>query len=144
MMARVEKKDMIIFEAKEKKHHISVFTDIDCTYCRKLHRELDRYLDEGIEVRYLMFPRAGKDSESYKKAIAVWCAKDRNKALTLAKANGELDMKTCEHPIDMHMGLANVLGLSGTPLIVTDYGEIMAGYIPAKKLAKLLNESERR
>lgn len=131
---------MIVFEPEKKKRTITVFTDIDCGYCRKLHSEIDQYLDEGIEVRYLMYPRAGKDSESYRKAVAVWCAEDRNKALTVAKNNGALEMKTCDNPVDEHMQLATTMGLRGTPLIVTDYGEMLPGYVPAKKLSEVLKQ----
>ena len=77
--------NMIIFSPKTKKHSMTVFTDIDCGYCRKLHAEIDQYLAKGIEVRYMMYPRAGKKSEAYNKAVAVWCSDDRLDALTKSK-----------------------------------------------------------
>lgn len=129
---------MIVFAAKQPKYTISVFTDIDCGYCRKLHSEIDQYLAEGITVRYLFFPRAGKDSESYRKAVSVWCAKDRNAALTRAKRDEALEHKECSNPVDAHMALANAMGANGTPMIVTEGGEIIPGYVPAKQLAKML------
>lgn len=130
--------NMIIFKPKETKHTVTVFTDIDCGYCRKLHSEMDSYLAEGITVQYLFFPRAGKGSESYDKAISVWCATDRNKALTAAKAGEKLDKKTCKNPVDDHIALAEIFGIQGTPLIVTEQGNILPGYLPAKKLAEEL------
>jgi thiol:disulfide interchange protein DsbC len=93
---------MIVFKPKIQKHFIYVFTDIDCGYCRKLHSQIEDYLREGIEVRYLFFPRAGKDSDSYHKAVTVWCAKDRNAALTSAKKGENLPQKSCKNPIDEH------------------------------------------
>ncbi|WP_455376041.1 disulfide isomerase DsbC N-terminal domain-containing protein, partial [Kaarinaea lacus] len=77
----------IIFSPKEgkAKYVITAFTDIDCGYCRKLHKEMKQYNDLGIEMRYVAFPRSGPKTESYYKAVAVWCAKDRNKAMTFAK-----------------------------------------------------------
>jgi thiol:disulfide interchange protein DsbC len=128
----------IIFKAQNPKYKVSVFTDIDCGYCRKLHSEIDQYLAEGITVQYLFFPRAGKGSNSYNKAVAVWCADNRNEALTSAKSGKEPDMKTCEHPVDKHMQLASEFGAQGTPMIVTEKGNVFPGYVPAKNLAQAL------
>jgi len=131
---------MIVFKPQEVKHVVTVFTDIDCGYCRKLHNEMDQYLDEGIKVRYLMFPRAGVGSESYKKAVAVWCAEDRNGALTDAKNGKAVEMKSCDNPIDQHMDLVRQLGARGTPFIVLEDGGTQPGYVPAKQLSRLLNQ----
>jgi thiol:disulfide interchange protein DsbC len=134
--------NMIIFKAKIKKYQVSVFTDIDCGYCRKLHSELDQYLAEGITVRYLFFPRAGKGSESYNKAVSVWCADDRNAALTAAKLGKNIENKQCKNPVDAHMALAEKFGVKGTPMIVTEKGTILPGYVPAKQLAQALASGE--
>lgn len=137
-LEKIGEQQMIVFKAPISKYTVSIFTDIDCGYCRKLHSEIDQYLAQGISVRYLFFPRAGKGSESYKKAIAVWCSADRNKALTLAKKGDALDGKTCENPIDKHMQLGEEFGMTGTPMIVTEKGNILPGYVPAAQLAKVL------
>jgi thiol:disulfide interchange protein DsbC len=131
--------NMIVFKPKIQKHYIYVFTDIDCGYCRKLHSQVEDYLREGIEVRYLFFPRAGKDSDSYHKAVTVWCAKDRNAALTRAKNGETFTPKTCKNPVDEHMALAQAFGANGTPMIVTDKGAVIPGYVPAKELVKELD-----
>ncbi len=131
---------MIVFKPKILKHIAYVFTDIDCGYCRKLHSEIDQYLGEGIEIRYLFFPRAGKDSDSYHKAVTVWCAKDRNAALTKAKNGENLARKHCDNPIDEHMALATAMGTNGTPMIVTEKGAILPGYVPAAQLTKVMDE----
>jgi thiol:disulfide interchange protein DsbC len=133
----VSEDKMIIFEPDKTKHTITVFTDIDCGYCRKLHRELNEFLDAGIRVRYLMFPRAGVGSDSYKKAIAVWCADDRQQALTDAKLGKSIEMKTCDSPIDTHMALVHKLGIRGTPYIMLDNGITQPGYVPAKRMEQL-------
>lgn len=135
---KVGKDQMIEFIPKESKHKVTVFTDIDCGYCRKLHKEIDQYMGEGITIQYLFFPRAGKGSGSYKKAVSVWCSDDRNDALTRAK-NGETpEEKECENPVDGHMALGRELGVSGTPMIVTEQGTVFPGYMPAKKLSSAL------
>lgn len=139
---KMGEQNMIIFKPQASKYLVSVFTDIDCGYCRKLHSEIDQYLAQGITVRYLFFPRAGVGSDSYKKAISVWCASDKQKALTSAKKGEALDSKDCENPVDEHMALGEAFGMSGTPMIVTARGNILPGYVPAAQLAKLLaNES---
>lgn len=139
---KVGEKDMIIFKPKIGKYMVSVFTDIDCGYCRKLHSEIDQYLAEGITVRYLFYPRAGKGSDSYKKAISVWCADDRNAALTEAKKGTTPKEKTCANPVDQHMQLAQDFDARGTPLIVTEKGNLLPGYVPAKQLAEVLRDEQ--
>jgi thiol:disulfide interchange protein DsbC len=135
---KIGEQDMIVFKAPNSKYTVSVFTDIDCGYCRKLHSEIDQYLAQGITVRYLFFPRAGKGSESYNKAVAVWCAADKNKALTAAKKGDAFDIKSCDNPVDKHMQLGEDFGMTGTPMIVTAKGNILPGYVPAAQLAKVL------
>ncbi|MGZ4991927.1 MAG: DsbC family protein, partial [Methylobacter sp.] len=119
---------MIVFKPKESKYTVSIFTDIDCGYCRKLHSEIDQYMAQGITIQYLFFPRAGKGSDSYNKAISVWCADDRKAALTAAKKGDTPPAKTCTNPVDEHMQLAEDFEVKGTPMIVTEKGNIFPGY----------------
>ena len=135
---KVGQDQMILFTPKESKHTVTIFTDIDCGYCRKLHAEMDQYLGEGITIQYLFFPRAGKGSGSYKKAVSVWCSDDRNAALTNAKKGETPKEKECENPVDEHMALGGDLGVRGTPMLVTEKGTVFPGYMPAKQLAKAL------
>lgn len=132
--------NMIVFKPKIQKHVAYVFTDIDCGYCRKLHSEMEQYLKEGIEIRYMFFPRAGEDSDSYRKAVTVWCAKDRNAALTRAKNGENLANKDCKNPVRDHMALAMAMGANGTPMIVTDKGIVLPGYVPAAQLTKEMED----
>lgn len=129
---------MIIFKPEKELHKVTVFTDIDCGYCRKLHAEIDKYLAEGISIQYTFFPRAGKDSASYVKAVSVWCAKDRKTALTSAKRTGSIKAASCDNPVDEHMQLAQDFNVTGTPMIITEGGSVYPGYIPAEQLAKAL------
>ncbi len=139
---KIGQENMIVFKPKISKYKVYVFTDIDCGYCRKLHSEIDQYLAQGITVQYLFFPRAGKGSESYNKAVSVWCADDRNAALTAAKKDQKVPAKTCDNPVDEHMQLGEDFGMKGTPLIVTEKGNLYPGYLPAKQLFEVL-ESEK-
>ncbi|MCX7085529.1 MAG: DsbC family protein [Methylococcales bacterium] len=133
---------MVIYKPKISKYTVSIFTDIDCGYCRKLHSEIDQYLAEGITIRYMFFPRAGKGSESYDKAVSVWCSADRNAALTAAKKDQSLPTKTCDNPIDEHMKLVNDFGLNGTPTIVSENGSLYPGYLPPKQLFATLEQEK--
>ena len=130
---------MIVFEPEEYDHTITVFTDIDCGYCRKLHGQIEDYNERGFKVRYIFFPRSGPQTASWAKAENVWCAEDRNGALTDAKAGKSIEMKSCDNPVDEHMELAAALGLRGTPFIVLESGQVQPGYVPAERLARLLD-----
>ena len=129
---------MIIFKPTKTRYVVDVFTDLDCAYCRKLHSEIDSYLAEGIEIRYLAYPRSGYRTRSYFKAVSAWCADDRKMALTKAKAGEDIESKTCNNPVDEHMAAADKLGITGTPTLIMPDGSIVPGYVPAKQLAKIL------
>ncbi|NJD06214.1 MAG: DsbC family protein [Methylococcaceae bacterium] len=137
-LKKVGDNKMITFKPKSHKYDLYVFTDIDCGYCRKLHSEIDQYLNEGIAVHYLFFPRAGEGSPSWDKAVSVWCAKDRPAALTKAKKGENVESKQCDNPVKEHMELGNALGAQGTPMLVTQKGSVLPGYVPAAQLGKLL------
>jgi len=137
---KMGEKNMIVFAPKgEVKHTISVYTDIDCGYCRKLHKEMASYNKLGIKVRYLAYPRAGVDSGSYKKAVAVWCSDDPKKAMSLAKNGGAVKSKACDNPVKAQMALGQKMGVTGTPALVLENGQLYPGYAPAEKLIALLD-----
>jgi len=132
--------EMIVFDAPKAKHEITVFTDIDCGYCRKLHQQIGGYADEGISVRYLFYPRTGADTPSFDKAVAVWCADDQRKAMTDAKNGQPVDSKKCQNPVKRHMELGELMGIRGTPAIVLENGQMVPGFVEPKRLAKVLEE----
>ncbi len=139
-MAAVTDDKTIVFAPKEKaKHTITVFTDIDCPYCQKMHNDMKGYNDAGIAIRYMLYPRAGVDSPSYDKVVSVWCAENRQEAMTKSKSGKEIEAKTCDNPVKEHMAIAQKIGVTGTPAIVLESGELMPGYVPPKELAKVLD-----
>lgn len=138
----VDESDMIIYKAKGKeKHTVTVFTDIDCGYCRKLHQGMSEMNELGITVRYLAYPRAGIGSPSYDKAVSVWCAKDRNEAMDEAKRGATPDIVTCDAPVKEQLALGASIGVTGTPALVLEDGTLMPGYLPPERLAKALEQS---
>jgi thiol:disulfide interchange protein DsbC len=144
MLAAVPDEDLIIFSPDKVQHSVSVFTDIDCTFCRRLHAQIDDYLDQGIEIRYFLYPRNGPTSPSWAKAENVWCADDRNEALTLAKLDQEYPTKTCDSSIvSNHYLIGQDVGLRGTPAIVLDDGTLFSGYLPPDQLKEAIVASGR-
>lgn len=133
-------KNMIVIGPAKAKHTITVFTDVDCPYCAKLHNEVPELTKAGVKVRYLLYPRAGVGSETFKRSVAVWCAKDRIKAMGIAKSGGPLEMKTCDNPVAANIRLGQTLGITGTPTIVLESGQMLPGYVPAEKLLSGLEQ----
>lgn len=135
----------IHFSPVDPKYSVTVFTDIDCTYCRKLHSQIDDYMAAGIEVRYLLYPRNGPASKAWSTSESVWCAKDRNLALTEAKLDREFESSPCQSSaVTNHYALGRDIGLSGTPAIVLDDGTLIGGYLPPEQLAARLQQNAAR
>ncbi len=139
-MVKVNEQQSISFGAEKPKHTVTIFTDIDCGYCRKLHNEMDQYASYGIKVNYLLFPRNGLQTASYNKSVAVWCSDDRADALTRAKNGEQLAAQSCDNPVAEHFEIGQQVGVSGTPAILTSDGDLMPGYLPAPQLAQRLDE----
>jgi thiol:disulfide interchange protein DsbC len=130
----------IAYSPSKAKHTVTVFTDIDCGYCRRMHQQMSEYNQLGIAVEYMFFPRAGVGSESFDKAVSVWCAADRAKALTDAKAGTALDKKECANPIEEEYALGNRIGISGTPAVIATDGTQLGGYLPPEQLLQRLDQ----
>lgn len=143
LLATIDDRDVIIFSPTGAvRHTLTVFTDIDCTYCRRMHQEIGELNRLGIRVRYLMYPRSGPDTESWTKAEAVWCSADRRDALTRAKRGEIVKAPRCEAPVAAQHALGQQIGIRGTPGIITDKGEYLAGYMPAASMAEYLSMAE--
>jgi thiol:disulfide interchange protein DsbC len=129
---------MIVFKPQKVKYTITVFTDVECGYCRKLHSEIAQLNDRGVQVRYLAYPRAGPGTDDWAKMEAVWCSTDRKKAITEAKAGKAVKAAQCATPIAKQFKLGEQLGVRGTPAIFTDSGEYIGGYLaPDQMVSKL-------
>ena len=143
LIESVPESEMLVFSPKDPKYTITVFTDIDCGYCRRLHSQIAEYNRLGIRVRYLFYPRTGPDTESWHKAEAVWCAANRNEALTRAKNGEEIKSPKCPTGIvarDWELG--HKLSVEGTPAIFLPSGEMLGGYAPPAQLAKYLKTGQ--
>lgn len=139
MLSELPEESTIVFSPEKKKFEVTVFTDIDCAYCRRFHSQIDEYLAQGIEVRYLLYPRNGPTAESWSKAEQVWCADDRNEALTLAKLDRKFETRDCDASVvHKHYALGQDVGLRGTPAIVLQDGTLVSGYLPPLELTQAL------
>lgn len=134
-IAAVPESEMVIFEPQNTRATITVFTDVDCAYCRRLHGDLEQNLAQGIRIRYVAYPRGGEASEAYPKMINVWCSDDRNKSLTQAKHGQNIPANDCDNPVLKHYNLGNKIGISGTPAIVLQDGTVIPGYLEPAQLA---------
>ena len=136
---------MIVYPAKDEKHQITVFTDITCGYCRKMHKQMDKLNDMGITVRYLAYPRSGvKDqmgqySQGFKDLRSIWCHEDPAVALTKAKLGSSVAQRICDKPIEAEFDFGRQIGVSGTPAIIFDNGFMLPGYREPAALLQILD-----
>jgi len=134
-LAAIEKlgaDNMLVYKPEKVKNTITVVTDIDCPYCRRLHNEIPDYMKNEVQVRYIFMPLKG--AADMKKTVSVWCSDNQQTALDTAKSGGKVEDKTCDNPINDHLVLARELGVRGTPAILLEDGRLLPGYVPVDKL----------
>ena len=142
LFGALDEQQMVIFSPERFQHTVTVFTDIDCGFCRKFHNEIDQVMEQGIRIRYLFFPRTGPFSESWEKAEQVWCSQDQHRAMTKAKKGQNLTVRVCPNtPVEKHFNIGQLLQVQGTPTIISDKGEIIIGYIQAEALKARLESN---
>ena len=129
---------MIVYKPETVKNTITVVTDIDCPYCRRLHDEIPGYMERNVEVRYIFMPLKG--DADMKKTVSVWCSENQQLALDKAKSGGKVEAKDCDNPIKEHMAVARELGVRGTPAILLEDGQLLPGYVPVAKLVAQIRQ----
>jgi thiol:disulfide interchange protein DsbC len=143
-LAKVPEAQRLIYAPANPKHTVTVFTDVDCGFCRQLHAHIDEYNKQGIAVEYVFWPRegvkttAGNDTPSYTKAVSVWCASDRKNAFNQAMTGASVKAATCANPVKDEFELGERLGVNGTPTIVTENGDVVGGYLTPAQLLQVL------
>ncbi|WP_282109812.1 bifunctional protein-disulfide isomerase/oxidoreductase DsbC [Shewanella algicola] len=140
-MLKPFEQDMLVYKAKDEKHVVTIFTDVDCGFCRKLHNQMQGYNDLGITIRYLAYPRAGIPSANADEMQAVWCAKDPLKAMTEAKTGGNVKSASCDIDIAKQFQLGQAFGVNGTPAIVLENGVMVPGYQPPADLLRTIESN---
>lgn len=140
LLKTIPASERIVFAPANPKYTVTVFTDVECGYCRRLHSEIAEYNQQGIAIEYLAFPRMGIGSEDYNKMVAVWCASDRKQALTDAKAEKSVPEHDCKNTVSMQYNIGQRAGLTGTPMILTEDGTQVGGYVPPAALRETLDK----
>jgi thiol:disulfide interchange protein DsbC len=144
-LSSIPESEMVVFAPAEPKYTVTVFTDVDCPFCRKLHSQIAEYNRLGVRVRYLFFPRSGPNTESWTKAEQVWCSTDRKDALTHAKLGEPLKARVCpNNPVARSYALGKDLAIQGTPAIVMANGEMLDGYVPPDVLVQHIKDGAGR
>lgn len=144
VLASAREDQMIVFSPPNPKMTITVFTDVDCGFCRKLHSQIAELNKAGVKVRYMMYPRTGPGTESWKKAEMVWCSADRKDALTRAKKGEALKGKACgDAVIKAQYEMGDDLGVEGTPAIFTQNGDYIGGYLAPADLVQAVQDSQK-
>lgn len=132
--------DRIVFSPANPKYTVTVFTDVECGYCRKFHSQIADYNRQGIAVQYVAFPRMGLGSDDYKKMVSVWCAANPRQALTDAKNDRPVPYRNCKNPVAMEYTLGQRMGLTGTPMVLAEDGTQLGGYVPPEQLRQALDK----
>ena len=140
-LKKASENDKIIYRAEDEKYTINVFTDVDCPYCRRLHKDLPSLNELGITVKYLAFPRSGINTESFYKSVSIWCAKDKKLAMDVAMLQIDSPTINCDSPVVEHLNLAQNVGVSGTPYIFFENGINIPGYVEPKVLLQEIQRS---
>jgi len=139
LLSNISPNDYIEYASKNLKHTVYVFTDIDCGYCRRLHKDMPELNKRGIAVRYLAFPRSGIGTKTSEQMESVWCATNRAKAMNEAKQGMRVSKKSCANPVSRQFTMGRDMGVRGTPAIFTEHGQSISGYMPPDKLLQALN-----
>ena len=135
LMKDIAKDELISFLSKNESYSVTVFTDVDCGYCRKLHKEIKDYNKKGISIHYAAFPRSGIGTESFSKMVTAWCSEDPKQSITNLKNGDNLKLNFCDsQPVAKHYAIGQKLGISGTPAIISEDGELYPGYFSPKDL----------
>jgi thiol:disulfide interchange protein DsbC len=139
LLKKIPVSERIVFAPAHPKYTVSIFTDVECGYCRKFHSEIAEYNKQGIAVQYMAFPRMGLGSPDHEKMISVWCSADRRKALTDAKNERPIPAKDCKNTVSMQYDIGQRAGLTGTPMIIAEDGTTVGGYLPPQQLRAALD-----
>lgn len=145
-LAAAPESDMIIFSPPKPKMTVTVFTDVDCGFCRRFHAQIAEINKAGVRVRYMLYPRTGPGTESWRKAESVWCAKDRKEALTRAKRGEDLKTKSCPEgmkSLKVQYAMGDDLGVEGTPAVFTQTGDYIGGFMTPEELVQTVQETQK-
>ena len=132
---------MLIYGKKSNRKSVYVITDYTCPYCTKFHRGVPSIVASNITVKYILFSRHGVRSPSARTMSKIFCAPPRARTALFDQLvqNGTLSYQSCKNDaLAAADALAQQINLSGTPMIITESGEVIGGYLTAEELKKRL------
>lgn len=142
LLTGFSEQDMTVYPTtSEEKAVLTVLTDTTCPYCRKLHKDLPQLRQAGVTVRYIPFPRGGAGSEGYRQLSAVWCAENRQQAMDNAFETGTANDKSdcpATQAVQAGFELGQAFKIQGTPTIIMQDGQLLAGYRSVTELLQRL------
>ena len=141
LISTIKPGESIDFISEKERYRIKVFTDVSCAYCRLFHSEIEEYLEKGITIQYLGFPRDGLEGKVFNNMQSAWCSNNKKQSLTKLKLGEEIKKELCQNPIREHFRIGSLIGITGTPTIVLNDGRKFSGYIPADQLIKLIEDN---
>ncbi|MEC7833167.1 MAG: DsbC family protein [Pseudomonadota bacterium] len=140
ILETLKTENMIVYKPEQTDYVLTVFSDTSCPYCQKLHEELDKLIENNIEIRYILFPRFGQNSDAYVQMISIWCSEDKKLALDNVFDDKTIEQNTqCDNPMIENLDLAQKLSVTGTPMMFTENGTVIPGYQPADEIIKFLS-----
>ena len=137
----IEDKDTIVYSGKKIDHSLIIFTDTTCPYCQKLHNEINSLITNNVQVKYVLFSRNGPEDDAYQEMVSIWCSDNQKKSIKTAFNGNFVEQANCKNPLDKNQALAYKLRVNGTPMIFTESGDVIPGYVPHRKIIELLEEN---
>lgn len=128
----------ILYQSKHERFIVDVFINVDCYYCRKLHGDIDKYLRQGISIRYYAMPSGNANSDSFKKLNSIWCSKNKQHKVNLAMMGISPKFLDCSSSVTMHQKMVTKFGMSGTPTFILSDGRELVGYRSPNELLTIL------
>jgi len=145
-LAKVPASERIVYAPAHPRYTVTVFTDVTCPFCRSLHEHIAAFNKAGIAVEYLAWPRegltttSGRPTPTSTEMASIWCAGDRQAALTAAFTGHAPKPASCSNPVSREFELGARLGVNGTPTIIGPNGHVLGGYLTPEQLQAALQK----
>ena len=127
--------DLIVYKPEaEVWQTVTIWTNVDCPHCRRVHGKLEEMGRIGIRVRYAAWPWNNNEA----KMRSVWCAPDRHMAMEKAKKGRSITFRECDDTMAQQQEVGRSIGIRAVPQLVTESGESRRGY---KKINQWLGKA---
>lgn len=138
-LATIGRDQRLVYEPADAKYRITVFTDVDCPFCRRLHAQMSEYHKLGIAIDYVFFPLS-IHPDADKKSADVWCSADPKRAYDTVMLGRSIDRTSCANPVVATKQIGTDIGINSTPTAVGPDGHVFTSTVlmsPQRLLAEL-------